>query len=284
MGLLEELKTKEKIGIDLDKKPNYLSTVNNQNSLAKLKSITSNTELKQRVNSYSASIIDQAAKQLQQNIIEIVFLLDKSSSCQGLEKATCKGYNQLIEKQKRNVLHTKVTTVLFNHDPEELVLRKDISKIDTLKYEAEGGTALYDTFCFTIEKIEKLQAMDIVKPTKTLVVIMTDGIDEHSKYYTDEDMKNTIRRCQNKGWEFLFLGALENAQEIAASLGINLTNSVESKNTSEGMLANFEAVSLALDDLEQYGKISSNWTKPIENINDSEKEKTMKKRIGVRNG
>ncbi len=291
MGLLEELKEKNKgvnIGIGqknemMSGKSNPLSMTNGKSNLAILNRGIANpqTTLQNRVNNYSSAIIEQTTKQLHENTTELIFLIDKSSSCTGLESDTCIGYNQLIEKEKRSSFPTKVTTVLFNHNIEEIGFRQEISTVQKLQYEAGGETSLYDAFCSTIEKIEKARTMATIKPNRTVVAIMTDGMDISSKYYDIEDMKNIIRRCQNQGWEFLFLGALENAQEIAASVGIKLENSVESKNTGEGMLANFQSISLALDDLKQYGKITPDWKKPIKTITE---EKGKQKRIGVKNG
>lgn len=290
MGLLDELKEKNKnLNIEIGQKNEIIaekksSTItNSESNLAMLNNgiaITRNA-LQNCVNNYTNAIIEQATKQLHENITELIFLIDKSGSCKGLEADTCVGYNQLIEKEKRSLFPTKVTTVLFNNEIEEIGFRKDIKLVPKLEYEANHKTSLYDAFCSTISKVETARTTDTIKPNRTVVAIMTDGKDEHSKYYNIEDMKRAIRRCQNQGWEFLFLGALKNAQEIAADFGIKLENTVESIKTGEGMIANFEAISLALDDLKRCGKITSNWKKPIESIHE---EKSKQKRLGTKNG
>ena len=43
---------------------------------------------------------------MKHNLTEIVFILDRSGSMQGLERDTIGGFNALLEKQKRESCHT----------------------------------------------------------------------------------------------------------------------------------------------------------------------------------
>lgn len=291
MGVLDDLKTKNQMNIGNMRAKNAvvksqnasLSTLNSGSSLAKLNnSMTSHTELESRIQSYQSSMIDQTSKQLQENSKELIFILDRSNSCSGLEKATSRGYDQLIEKEKRSLYPSKVTTVLFDDRIDEICFRQDLSKITTLKYKADGNTRLYDAFCSTIKKVKSARVHDTVKPSKTLVAIMTDGEDNRSYLYNATDMQNMIQQCKSEGWEFIYLGALENAQQIAMDLGIDFSHSIECQNTVSGMLANFDAISHAIDDITEYGKVTPNWTKSINNL--TEEDKPKQKRIGARNG
>ena len=47
-------------------------------------------------------------------LIELVFILDRSGSMGGLESDTIGGFNGMIEKQKAQEKKVNVTTVLFN--------------------------------------------------------------------------------------------------------------------------------------------------------------------------
>ena len=49
----------------------------------------------------------------EKNLTEIIFILDRSGSMQGLEKDTIGGFNSLIEKQKKVEGDTLISTVLL---------------------------------------------------------------------------------------------------------------------------------------------------------------------------
>ena len=54
------------------------------------------------------------------NFVEIVFILDRSGSMQGLEKDTIGGFNALLAKQGKGEGRALVSTVLFDDTAEVL--------------------------------------------------------------------------------------------------------------------------------------------------------------------
>ena len=59
------------------------------------------------------------------------------------------------------------------------------------------------------------------RPAKTIVVIVTDGMENSSMRYSYKGVKRMIRDCEKKhGWEFLFLGANIDAAAEAGRIGI----------------------------------------------------------------
>lgn len=52
---------------------------------------------------------------MKKNLTEIVFILDRSGSMNGLEKDTIGGFNAMIEKQKRQEGEVLISTILFNN-------------------------------------------------------------------------------------------------------------------------------------------------------------------------
>ena len=84
---------------------------------------------------------------MKKDLTELVFILDKSGSMNGLEKDTIGGYNSLIKKQKNEKGEALVTTVLFSTETNCIANRMDISKIKQLtskEYFASGCTDLLD--------------------------------------------------------------------------------------------------------------------------------------------
>lgn len=78
---------------------------------------------------------------------EIVFILDRSGSMQGLENDVIGGFNSLIEKQRKEKGKAYITTVLFDYQIEILHKNVDIENIKQLtnkEYYVRGTTALLD--------------------------------------------------------------------------------------------------------------------------------------------
>ena len=87
------------------------------------------------------------------NITELVFILDRSGSMSGIEQDTIGGYNSYLEKQRKNKMNTKITTVLFDDKYELLHYRKDIKDVNNITeedYYVRGCTALLDAIGKTI--------------------------------------------------------------------------------------------------------------------------------------
>ena len=73
-----------------------------------------------------------------------------------------------------------------------------------------------------------------------------------------------IREQQEKGWEFLFLGANIDAVAAARDLGIREDMAVEYEADSEGTEINFEAVSGAIGSLRRSEVLDASWKADIE--------------------
>lgn len=183
---------------------------------------------------------------------EIVFVLDRSGSMSGLEKDTIGGYNSFLNQQKQSGTKAVISTVLFDHEIQILHDRLPISDINELTakdYQPRGCTALLDAVGGSVSHIyklhKKLAAAD--RPSKTIIVIITDGYENSSKNYTYKKVKDMLSKRQEKdGWEFVFLGANIDAAAEAESFGISRKRAVNYKADSEGTLKNFEMLSAAM--------------------------------------
>jgi uncharacterized protein YegL len=159
---------------------------------------------------------------MKKNVTEVVFILDKSGSMAGLETDTIGGYNSMLNKQRKAEGVAIVTTVLFNHQYELLHDRinvRGISPITESDYEVGGTTALLDAIGFSIQKIVNVQKHTSVdeQADKVLFVITTDGMENASREFTPDKIKNIIKHQKEKyGWDFIFLGANIDAISTAA--------------------------------------------------------------------
>lgn len=170
---------------------------------------------------------------MRKNLTEIVFILDRSGSMIGLERDTIGGFNSMIEQQKKAEGEALISTVLFDNVSEVLHDRvnvKDIRPMTDRDYTVRGCTALLDAIGGAIHHIGNVHkyARPEEVPEHTMFVITTDGMENASRRYNSEKVKQMIERQKAKyGWEFLFLGANIDAVETASQFGIGADRAVK---------------------------------------------------------
>lgn len=202
--------------------------------------------------------------------LELVFILDKSGSMAGLEADTIGGYNSMLKKQQKEEGEAFVTTVFFNHDYELLHDRinvKGISPITEDDYQVGGTTALLDAIGSTIQKISNVQKRtnEENRADKVLFVITTDGMENASKEYTANKIKQMVTRQKEQfGWEFMFLGANIDSISTAEKYGIDEEFAVNYHADNKGTQLNYQAVNEAVMMMRSGKKIDRSWKEIIE--------------------
>ena len=206
---------------------------------------------------------------MKKNLTEIVFILDRSGSMAGLESDTIGGFNSMIAKQKQTEGEALVSTVLFDNVCEVLHDRVNIQKIAPMTerdYTVRGCTALLDAIGGAIHHIGNVHkyAREEDVPEHTLFVITTDGMENASRRYSAEKVKQMIERQKTKyGWEFLFLGANIDAVETARHFGIGADRAANYRCDSKGTALNFEVLSETISMVRQNAPLDANWKKRI---------------------
>ena len=200
---------------------------------------------------------------------ELVFILDRSGSMYGLEQDTIGGFNSMLTKQKALSEEAYVTTVLFDNHLQILHDRLPLHNIEPMTekdYTVRGSTALLDAVGSTIKHIARIHkyAHPDHRPTKTLFVIITDGMENASREYTYDKVKALISHEQEKyGWEFLFLGANIDAVSEGARFGIAPDRAVTYKCDEEGTALNYDVLSDAIGTVRKCGSVHSDWSARI---------------------
>ena len=207
---------------------------------------------------------------MKKNLTEIVFILDRSSSMAGLEEDTIGGFNAMIQKQKAEPGEAYVSTVLFDNHREVIHDRVDIQKIQPMTrkdYYVRGCTALLDAVGKSIRHIANVHkyAREEDRPEKTLFVITTDGMENASREYSYERVRQMIEKeRETYGWEFLFLGANIDAAKEAARFGITKDRAANYHADSEGTAVIYEAVSEAVCNVRASRPMSRDWKRNID--------------------
>ena len=198
------------------------------------------------------------------NTTELVFILDRSGSMSGLEKDTIGGFNAMIEKQKKQDGECFVSTVIFDNVSEVLhdrVKLSDVRPMTDYDYTVRGSTALLDAIGSAIHHIGNVHkyARPEDVPEHTMFIITTDGMENASRRYTSEKVKQMIERQKEKyGWEFVFIGANIDAVETAESFGIDKDRAVNYCADEIGTQKLYGAVSKMVGGFRDRGVMSPN--------------------------
>lgn len=203
--------------------------------------------------------------------LELVFILDRSGSMAGLEDDTIKGFNGLLDKQRKETGDVTVTTVLFDHTYELLHDRinlKSINNISEKEYYVRGSTALLDAIGYTINKIGNVQKVSIPeqRAERVLFIITTDGMENASRKYNYKMIKHSIEHQKKKyNWEFIFMGANIDAIAMADRFGIDSDRAVKFHSDQKGTQLNFETMEKVVSNLRRNQSIKNDWKDEIEN-------------------
>jgi uncharacterized protein YegL len=186
--------------------------------------------------------------EMNNNLTEIIFMLDRSGSMAGLESDTVGGFNAFVKKQSELAGETILTTVLFDDEYEVLWNGIDArkAKLTEDEYYVRGTTALLDAVGKTILAVgyRLAKTKEDRRPGKVIFVITTDGMENASSEFTYRKVKELIQHQQEKyNWEFIFMGANIDVAKEADSLGINVENSFKFEASEKGIENMYEMVS-----------------------------------------
>ena len=204
------------------------------------------------------------------NLTELVFILDRSGSMAGLEKDTIGGFNAMLEKQKAEDGEAFISTVLFDNYSEVIHDRVPLDAVPKLtekEYYVRGCTALLDAVGGAIHHIANVHkyAREEDRPEKTLFVITTDGMENASRHYSYEKVKEMItRQKEQHGWEFLFLGANIDAAREAARFGIAADRAANYHADTQGTAVIYEAMSEAVYNVRACRPMGADWKRRVD--------------------
>ena len=201
---------------------------------------------------------------------ELVFILDRSDSMAGLEKDTIGGFNAMLARQKQEPGDAVVSTVLFDNVSQVIHDRVPLDRAPELtekEYFVRGSTALLDAVGGAIHHIGNVHkyARPEDRPEKTLFVITTDGMENASRQYSYDRVKQMIARQKEKyGWEFLFLGANIDAAREASRFGIAQNCAANYHADHQGTGVIYEAVSETVCNFRASKPLTADWKARID--------------------
>ena len=162
---------------------------------------------------------------VRQSITDITVVLDRSGSMSAICKPTIKAFNRFVKSQCRGPDEAFLSLVQFDDQYEPMYSRLPIlraPKLTSQTYVPRGSTALFDAIGRTIESThQRLVHSGVDSYANVVMVIQTDGFENASRYYSRERINAMISRFRDQHrWEFVFLGANQDAIMSAACVGI----------------------------------------------------------------
>ena len=153
----------------------------------------------------------------------IQVLLDRSGSMGSCRANTIEGFNKFISDQKELDGDVVVSFTQFDNqfEPNYVLPLAEVPVLDFESYVPRGSTALNDSIAKTIGQVDGyIEANG--DPDQVLVIIMTDGYENASSEYPGKDnpqLKSLIAEKHGSGWQFTYMGANQDAHQVAANIG-----------------------------------------------------------------
>lgn len=185
---------------------------------------------------------------MKNNFTRIAIVLDRSGSMESCKESTVSGFNEFIRTQQELPGEATVKLVQFDNRYETVfdMNLKLCPELTQNTFVPRGSTALLDAQGRTIVELGKeLAALpENERPSKVIVVTLTDGLENASKEYNLERIGELIREQRDKyNWDFVFLGANQDAIQTAAAMNIPLPSAMSYSTSKAGIAATMAAVS-----------------------------------------
>lgn len=161
---------------------------------------------------------------MKDKLVHVVFIIDSSGSMMGSEKDVIGGFKKTIEEQKA-VKDGDCVVSLYEFDStvKKVYLGKKLEDVGEFQYNVGGMTRLYDGIGTAVDEVGKwLSDMkEEDRPSKNIVVIITDGGENSSTEYSLKDIKDRIKTQENVyNWSFVYLGNDLSDAKDADDIGI----------------------------------------------------------------
>ena len=183
---------------------------------------------------------------------DITIVLDRSGSMASIKGDTIGGFNTFLEEQQKNSENIRLSLVQFDYENETVynnVPLKEVQPLTEETFRPRGSTALLDTLGEIInrtgQRFSEMKEGD--RPSKVMFVIITDGHENASKEFNRKQIFDMIKHQTDKySWDFLFLGANQDAIDEGAKYGISADMSMTYAATSAGVSNTFKNVSASV--------------------------------------
>ena len=190
------------------------------------------------------------------NAMQIAMILDRSGSMSSIQGATVEGMNAFITEQQKSTAEVNLLLVQFDNVFEQLYsgpmtdaptfTLSENPVGNQIRFLPRGGTALLDAMGKTMNTIGQTLSdlPEDQRPGKVVIVTMTDGMENQSREFSNQDIAEMIRhQRQVYRWEFQFLAANQDAISTAQRMNIPMANAITYAASTGGVRNVMAAVS-----------------------------------------
>lgn len=162
---------------------------------------------------------------MKKGLTEVVLVLDRSGSMASTRSDAEGGLREFIRKQKLVPGQCDVTFYRFDEHIERVFDKKAIERVEDseLVLQPRGSTALLDAMGQAIDEVGRRlkDTHGDERPEKVYVVTITDGEENCSRKHDYAKLAEKIKRQTDEyKWEFIFIGAGQDAIATAAKINI----------------------------------------------------------------
>ena len=175
---------------------------------------------------------------------EIYCVIDCSGSMEPFTDRTISGFNEFIQSSPKNA---ELSLLLFSDEIKEVYKMVKIENVEPLTrdtYKPNGFTALLDGIGKAIELANSKKRSWADDEKDITVLIMTDGQENSSKEYTKARINSLIAQYKMYGWNFIFMGANQDAIQTAGEFSIGQESSLtfDCENVGEAFRSASQAI------------------------------------------
>ena len=186
---------------------------------------------------------------MKKDLCELVVVIDESASMTTIKQQTINGFNEFLETHQNLPGEALLTLVTFNTKYEVVyngINVKDVPRLNDKVYSPTGMTALFDAVGRALDEVGKRydEKKKKDRPAKVIFLIMTDGEENSSKEYKLKQISEKTQKRQNEDkWEFVFMGANQDAWAAGSGMGIlqNINYSVNDTQSTFAKAAYYSA-------------------------------------------
>lgn len=185
----------------------------------------------------------------------ITFVLDSSGSMHSIADDTVGGFNAFLDEQRAEDGTATVSLFDFDDDVSQVYRGMELCEAEYLTeetYTPGGRTALHDAMLRAITDTEQLLAERDADPETVVVVVLTDG-NENASETPIEPLREQIQAKQTGGWEFLFIGANQDAVLAASEFGVKRDRALTMDHSGEGASSAIESTSRVINEMRDSG-------------------------------
>jgi len=173
---------------------------------------------------------------------DITILLDRSQSMGSFGGEVVGTLNDFIAQQKEAGDNARLTLVQFDSVSIETIRDavpiNEVTALGTNEFQPRGCTPLLDALGQTIARTgERLKGIaETDRPDKVVFVVFTDGFENASVEFKKEAVNKMIGVQESVyKWQFVYLGANQDAFLEAAALGMAVANAATYTATGAGL-------------------------------------------------